>query len=722
MYVLKRYKMQTNIQQFKRNILAVLVASSSTSGLYASEIRDADQKNQMLELETLVLQAEDPSSLQKAQEVLAKVPGGTYLVSSTQLELGKSATTEEIFALVPGVYAKSPGNEGTKVSIRGSGINRGPGAHASGVHVLLDGIPFTGPGGTPYELLEPLWLDRAEIFKGANGFDQAALALGGAVNYVTKTGKEVKPLQLRYELGSRGFQKYALSSAQNIDDLDYYISINSSSYDGYQQHSQGESRGIAANIGYQIDPQLETRFYFRYRETEHQTPGRLTKAQIKNDPRAANAYNLQYDAKRIQPGSTWLANKTTFNFDHGGTLQASLAYHHYPIDIQESPYRTDVEYSDVTAQLSYLQPYHLFGLNSRAKASIRSTTHRPDSGVTESLRFNTNGYAVGTITRQYTYRGSDNVIQLSNESEIHPNLWLTTGVATIYTQRGSEVYYPATHEKLSESSWDVAPRLGVLYQIHPTLQVYSNFSKTVEPPHPWSLIWSSNQYFPQGSGPAVGRQRAPIHLNHQKAQTFELGGRGETTIGIWDLNYYYSKVKNELLSVEISPMPNPVIAESNASDTIHQGIEAGLSSKFFSHDRLGDLSLRQAYTYNDFRYKNDPVFGKNQLPGLPKHVYQAQLRMDFCNGLFTSLNTEYASQIPVDYANSFYTDAYNTWGMSIGYQPASQKWNTWIDFKNIANQHYAATVTPGYNDKGLDVARSTPGESFSTYAGIAFNF
>ena len=87
MYVLKRYKMQTNIQQFKRNILAVLVASSSTSGLYASEIRDADQKNQMLELETLVLQAEDPSSLQKAQEVLAKVPGGTYLVSSTQLEL-----------------------------------------------------------------------------------------------------------------------------------------------------------------------------------------------------------------------------------------------------------------------------------------------------------------------------------------------------------------------------------------------------------------------------------------------------------------------------------------------------------------------------------------------------------------------------------------------------------------------------------------------------------
>ena len=31
----------------------------------------------------------------------------------------------------------------------------------------FDGLPLTGPGGTPYELFEPLWLSRAEVLRGA---------------------------------------------------------------------------------------------------------------------------------------------------------------------------------------------------------------------------------------------------------------------------------------------------------------------------------------------------------------------------------------------------------------------------------------------------------------------------------------------------------------------------------------------------------------------------
>ena len=714
--------MGNNIRSYRYNILATILSSVATGAIYAAEANDTEQKQDVIQLDMIVVTAENRTDLQKAKATLDKVSGGTNLIGAAQLEKGKSGTSEDVLALQPGIYAKSPGNEGSKVSIRGSGINRAPGAHASGIFVLLDDIPFTGPGGTPYELLEPLWLNRAEVFRGANGFEKGALAMGGALNYVTKTGKDAESLELRYEIGSRGFQKYALSSGQQIDSLDYYLSVNHSSYDGYQQHGKGESQGIAANLGYQISSDIETRFYLRYRETEHQTPGRLTKQQIKNNPKAANAYNLQYDAERIQPGSTWIANKTTLNLDNGGLFQASLAYHNYPMDLRESPYRTDVTYNDLSGSLYYVQPYDLFGSDSIVKVLLRSTTHRPDSGVIETLRFDTNGYDAGTVTRKYTYRGSDNVIQLSNDSEILPHLWLTAAIAGIYTKRGSEVYYPVTNEGLSESDWNFAPRLGLNYEFSSDFQIYGNISKSIEPAHPWSMIWGSNKYFPQGSGAATGRLRAPIHLDHQEAQTFEIGGRGEAAIGVWDINYYYSKVKNELLSVEISPMPNPVIAESNASKTIHQGIELGLEKIILRHQDLGDLSLRQTYNYSDFKYKNDPRFGKNKLPGLPEHFYQAQLRLNFYNGLFVNLNTEYASKIPVDYANSFYADSYNIWGIGLGYQPENKRWNSWIDFKNITNKHYATAVTPAYDDKGSDAARSTPGEGFSTYAGMSINF
>ncbi len=52
---------------------------------------------------------------------------------------------------------------------------------------------------------------------------------------------------------------------------------------------QARAKVYAANVGYQLNPNLDTRFYLRYRETEHQTPGRLTQQQIQQDPKQAVA-------------------------------------------------------------------------------------------------------------------------------------------------------------------------------------------------------------------------------------------------------------------------------------------------------------------------------------------------------------------------------------------------------------------------------------------------
>lgn len=79
---------------------------------------------------------------------------------------------------------------------------------------MFDGLPLTGPGGTPYELKDPLWQSRVEVLRSANGFDQGALALGGAVNYVTRTGYDAPKLQLRYEAGSKGYMQREISSGQ----------------------------------------------------------------------------------------------------------------------------------------------------------------------------------------------------------------------------------------------------------------------------------------------------------------------------------------------------------------------------------------------------------------------------------------------------------------------------------------------------------------------------
>ncbi|WLI04458.1 TonB-dependent receptor [Pseudomonas sp. FP597] len=694
------------------------------AALTLSSLANADE----LQLAPVQITTSQASAAEVAQAELRSVPGATNYIDMNTVQQGRVSTNEEVFKYQPGVYAKAANNEGVKLSIRGSGLNRGPGAHASGLYEMFDGLPLTGPGGTPYELKDPLWQSRVEVLRGANGFDQGALALGGAVNYVTRTGYDAPKLQVRYEAGSRGYAQREISSGQVLGDADYYLSLTDSESDGYQHQSAASAKGVAANFGYRFSPELETRFYLRYRETANDTPGRLTRYQISHDPRAASSLNVARDSKRLQPGSTWLANKTTLQLDDSSRIEMGLAYHDYPMDLREGNNRLKVAYTDISSTFNYIRQDSLFGHASKTTLGLRTTQAMPNNGTSEYVRTpagNTAGYAPGTKTRDYSYLGSDTVLHVGNDLELVPDLWLTTGLAAIYTRRETQVTYPEGQAPLSQHDWDYAPRIGLRYDFNPQLQVYGNLSRSVEPPHAWSMIWGSNKYFPVGSGPATGLQREGVSLKNQTATTLEIGGRGDAWLGQWDLALYRSEVRHELLSVETQAQTattSAVIAESNASPTVHQGVELGLLSPLWDGGGTGRLDLRQAYTFSDFHYRDDERFGGNTLPGIPKHYYQAQLRYSHPTGFYSSFNTEYSSRVAVDYANSYYAAAYTLFGATFGYDAPKQDWQAWVDLRNLGNRRYANTVTAGYDDKGLDVARSTPAEGRGIYTGVSWSW
>lgn len=695
-----------------------LLAAALLASFAATDTARAAPAGQAVTLDAVNVTAADAT--EAARRALDRVPGAGNVVDMTQVGQGRVAGTADVLAYQPGISAQSAGNEGVKVSIRGSGLNRAPGAHASGLSVSLDGLPLTGPGGTPYELLEPLWLSRVEVLRGANGFEHGALALGGAINYITRSGRDTPGLELHYEAGARGYQKRGISVGGLHDAVDYFLAYTDTEYDGYQQHAAGKGKGAVANIGWQLTPQLETRFFLRYRETDHETPGRLTRAQIRNDPRAANPANLAIDARRPQPGSTWIGNTTTYTIDEDASLQAGLVYHTYPMDLNESLYRQQLDYANLNGTLDYRRRHALFGHDSVTTIGLR-VTHDLDANVRETLRFASNGYAAGTHTRDFEHYGTDSVLHVGNGLALSDTLRLQTGLALIHTRRDVQVTWPATAEKLSERQWDYAPRLGFTWQQTPQTQWFGNLSRSVEPAHPWSMIWGSNQYFAAGNGASTGRQRAPVNLDNQTATTLELGARGDSALGRWELTGYYARLNHELLTVEVQPVPNLFIAESNASPTVHRGIEAGLDSALWQGVG-GRLSLRQAYTFSDFRYRDDARFGSNRLPGLPRHYYQAELRYDHPAGFYAWLNTEYASKMFVDYANSMAADSHVIFGTRIGYDAPGGRWQAWAELRNLSDRHYAATVTPGYDDAGKDVARSTPGDGRGVYAGVRWRF
>ncbi|WP_374414798.1 TonB-dependent receptor family protein [Novosphingobium colocasiae] len=681
------------------------------------------------------------SVIETARKQIQEIPGGAGIVDQADVEKGRVLTNQDVLAFQPGVYAQSAGGaDGLKISIRGSAVNRGTNFFRTGILFQFDGLPVTGPGGTPYELFEPLGLKYTEVLRGANGFDQGSSYLGGAINYVTRTGRDdARLLEARLEGGSYGYLKGQVASGGQFGKFDYYVSGTYSRRNGYQTQSAGRSFGVLGNLGIQLTPNIETRFYVRYRETTNETPGSLTRDEISNNPRTADPLNVARDAKRIQPGSWWIANKTTFTLGDESQLSVGFVYHDYPIDIRTQNI-AKWGYTTLSGVVDYTRTDTLFGRDSVTRIGLLTADNTRgwqkvynrytiDPGTTKP---HVSGLPAGALLRTSTYDGADRNLHINNTSEPLSGLKLTLGAALLNIYRATKVTYPASYETVkgsgiflptepySRSSWDYTVRTGLQYAVTPEVQVYGNFSRSVEPANDWSHLSTAAGTFV--SGPAVTQAVRGLALKDQTAWTGEIGARGNSPIlGHWEISAYRAWVKNELLSVVIQQTPTLITAESNATPTIHQGIEAGFETTLWHapNDAGTNITTRHAYTYSDFHFRKDAQWDQNTLPSLPPHFYQGELTFNHKSGFYASVDVQASSAYYVDYANSFKTRAYAIFGGTLGYSPSDSDWSAFVDFRNIGDKGYVAAVSPVFNAAGLDGRRSNPGDGFSIIGGIS---
>ncbi len=712
--------------------------------------RQSQADSDAAQLENVVVSGGDSTPRTVAADAaaaqLAETPGGASVISSQDVERATASSTADELRDEPGIFAQQAGgNDAIKISIRGSGINRGTGFFRSGVKFTYDGLPVTGPSGTPFELFEPLGLQYTEVLRGANAFDRGALALGGAINYVSDTGYEAFPIQARFEAGSFGYFKGQVSSGLVDGPFDYYISLTSSTRAGYQKHADSNTDRAEANFGYRITPNLDTRFYFRFGYVSFQQPGTLTRAQIAADPTQANPTNALLNSGRTQPGSELIGSKTTLEISPTSSLELGLAFQNFPIYITGGVAPSNWAYGNFAAQLKYTRSDTFFGHASYTEAAVYSSTDIYGSvdriaGINGPHNYAVAGPSLilnkGQLITTNAFNGSsDNVLLVTNDTELVPRLWLTTGIAGSYIRRDIDITYPVTVDYES-NHFNYEPRVGLRYNFNPDLQVYGNFSRSVEPRNDWAGV----------NTPQTAPGYFVRDIKDQTAWTGEIGGRAKLGPFEANVSYYRSRLRNEILTAVPDPAVN-IAVETNASATTHQGVELGLDTTLWKsggetasaavNDKAGDgkgagapvaqarpqqIVLHQAYTWSDFHYNDDGAFGTNRLPGIPEHYYQAEIRYDHPSGFYVGFNAQAASSYYVDYANTFTTKGYAIFGATVGYLNAKKGWEAYVDVRNLTNQHYAADISPGYNDHGNDIARSDPGDGFGVFGGLSLAY
>jgi len=228
------------------------------------------------------------------------------------------------------------------------------------------------------------------------------------------------------------------------------------------------------------------------------------------------------------------------------------------------------------------------------------------------------------------------------------------------------------------------PRLGVVIDASPAVQIYANASRSYEPP----LIAELNSFSVPGF----------IDLEAQDAWQFELGTRGRHGGFRWDVAVYRADLRNEILNLNVPPFPGApftVPTYRNAERTRHVGLEAGAgyagTASLFSD---GDIvTLEGSLTFNRFSYVRDDLYEGNRIPGLPDAVFSGAIRYAHPAGFSLSPTVEFVpGDYYVDSQNTLENKGWTVFGVRAEYAFPRNGLTVFAALENLTDQRYSASV------------------------------
>ncbi len=293
---------------------ALLLASITSAAA-----QTASQTLPTIDVETSQQSSSVPPSLavltaEQALREMQQTPGSVAVVPAEAYKNNSVASTiKDILDYVPGVFAQPKFGDDTRLSIRGSGLSRN--FHLRGVQLYKDGIPInTSDGYGDFQEIDPTAYKFVEVWKGANALRFGANSLGGAINFVTPTGRDANINGAGIDMGSFGYRRFQANVGGANGPWDGFFTASNQQSQGFRDHSYGHDTRANGNIGYQFSPDFETRFYIDANDVRQRIPGSVTRTSALTNPEAAAPVNVSNDWQR-NIDTVRIANKTTMRFD-----------------------------------------------------------------------------------------------------------------------------------------------------------------------------------------------------------------------------------------------------------------------------------------------------------------------------------------------------------------------------------------------------------------------
>ncbi|MBW7838133.1 MAG: TonB-dependent receptor [Chitinophagaceae bacterium] len=576
---------------------------------------------------------------------LLDVPAPVNLLRERQMQQTNNLSWVRAMNNLPGVNMdeRSPGSY--RLNIRGSSIRSPFGVR--NVKIYYNGIPMTDPGGsTFFQILGPYNATSIEIIKGPSG-SVYGTGTGGVVllnDVPDKSGIRFSDTYGSYNTNSIGFAANIVNEGKKIS-----FKYNRQSSDGFREHTKMYRDVFSMNATLVNREKFKLGNYFLYGRSYYQTPGALTLAEYKANPRSARphagpnpsadeakaAFTLNYFLSGFK-----MEQQIANNFKNYVVLYGAYAQNRNPnfrnYSRTSEPHfggRTDFTYS----------------------TSLNSHALTIDFGGEYQHSFNgqrvykNNGGEPGAPQTDDEIQNTQAFAFVQAQLELGKGFLASVGTSVNFLDVDFHRFYDESlHYKRSfRNEW--APRLNLSKQINEDMTVYASVARGFSPPATSELLPSTDIF--------------NTTLQAESGINYELGWRASVFSRrlFTDVNLFSYNLKNAITQKRDASGGDYF---SNAGKAVQRGLEVLISAQLVDRPVgiLNSVSLLLSGTWHHFAYKdykpgsND--FSGNKVPGVSPVKFAFSGDVYFVSGTRLNVSWLYNGKVALNDANSEYASDY----------------------------------------------------------------
>ena len=612
---------------------------------------------------------------------------------------------------LPGVRAdeRSPGSY--RLAIRGSAIRSPFGVR--NIKAYWNELPLTDAGGnTPLNALDVRALGRIEVIKGPSGSLYGA-GTGGTILFsglavpANKSSVEVSTLG-----GSFGLYGNGISVQTGKNNSAISLNYNHLQSDGYRDQSAVVRDNLSFIGSFSVSPKRTISVLALYSDLHYQTPGGLTEAQFKANPRASRPATATLPSSAVQQAGIY--QKVGYlGFSHeyrwNDRIQNTTVIYGSSTDFA-NPFITN--YEKRADQ----------GIGGRTITQIRlpngplPTTFTVGAELlrnfTVDRNFGNRGGTPDTIQTDEELIARQSTLFAQAETELPAHFRLTAGLSrndvhygfTRFPTRAAGALPATLLARDFSPVW--LPRVALLRTFGQNVSAFLSISTGYSAP-------SSQEVRPSAGG-------FNTTLNPERGTSYEVGLRGSAFSSRlrFDIAVYQFQLRETIVR-----RSNDAGAEYfvNAGRTDQRGLEAQLSydflppSYFSSHS--GTFSLLRIWnslTLTNYRFR-DYVQGtadlsNNKVPGVAPTTNVTGIDAETRSGFYAHVTYQFLKEFPLNDANTALSDPTQllqatvgfrrslgkNWGLDIyasGDNLLDRNYSLGYDLNAVGNRYYNAAPT-----------------------------